>query len=229
MLNYTDSMVTEKKIPRRVRVPRGKSPRGGGEVDRKWIQSELERIYGTGWNRKGAAAMGIDPSDLTRLARGQRRWTAEYVSRLQHILRRPLDEIYRKVGVSMPPAPTPEHVRVAGIVDERGRIQPNGPRPQRHVPAPPGVLESYALLVRAPLSPVDGWILYYDPRPENPATLIGRLAVIRIKNNPEPVLGVLRRGTLTGMYSILAFVGEPVADTEIEVDEASPVIWVKAG
>lgn len=225
MMHYNTAMNNDKKPIKR--APRGKSPRSG-VPDRAWLQAELERVYGQGWNKKGANEMGIDPSDLTRLTRGQRRWTAEYISRLQRILRRPLDEIYRHVGVSMPPAPSPDHVTVTGTVDQQGRISPNT-YGVRSVPAPPGVIDSFALMVRAPLSPTDGWVLYYDPRPENPATLVGRLAVVRVEGRSEPLLGVLRRGGTAGTYSVMGFVGESTQDVDSRVLDASPIVWVKTG
>ena len=199
------------------------------KVDTKWLQAELERVYGAGWNKKAARDMGVDQGHMSRLTHGSRKWTAEYLSRLQGIVKRPLEEVYKHVGVSRPPVAHTGQFRVVGQVDSDGRVRPGHQGVPVHVPAPANMIEGFALVVRAPSLPTDGWTLYYDPKPEDPARLVGRICVVRVVGSIEPVVGVLRRGMLPDCYSVTGFVGhdqQPI-EREKHIVDAVQVLWLK--
>ena len=195
-------------------------------IDKAYVQSQLERVFGQGWNRQAAKAMGVDEGTMSRLTNGLARWTPNYQLALQGIIRRPMDEIIQHLAPDTPIALAGGDVKVVGHVSIDGMVTDGPGGAARRAAMPPGMVDALALAVYAPGSAMDKWVLYYGPAAAGPEHVVGRLCVVR-RPLMGAMVGMLRKGSVRGLYSLTSLAGFTPASDEGQVSSASAVEWIR--
>jgi transcriptional regulator with XRE-family HTH domain len=159
-----------------------------------------------------AEAMGLSKGGYVKIEDGDRRLTADYISRAARALGVREAEIIQDTAFPVP---------VVGYVGAGAETHPlaEGQGPFDMVAAPDGATENtVAVEVRGvSLGPAfDGWYVYYDEVRDPPTTsLLGRLCVVGLADG-RVLVKILRRGQLKGRYTLESNVGElPIYDAEV--------------
>lgn len=214
--------------------------------DTKWFR---ERLHASGRSQRDLAkTLDKDPSSVSLLLRGKRQMKMQEATKLAQFLDQPLHEVLRHAGVMAPAdaraAARGEHadvmemvnthdVPLVGYVDGEGEVhidrEPTETDKVPRVPTPPGLeRKAVAVQVRAAMSRnemFDGWVLYFAPRDHVDPEAIGRLSIVRLKNDGPTLMRVLRRGYQKGTFNLIS-AGDPTIEN-VTPAWATPVAWAK--
>lgn len=174
--------------------------------------------------RKLAKLMGLDPAAVSLTLRGQRRMTNEEAHFIASTVGVPVTEVLRQAGIEV--LDDVRSVPISAAVNEKSIVTlfPEKTHDRVHGPAdcPAG---TYAVQVRAPTAPQDGWLLFVSPVQQDPAELMDRICLVTIKTGTQHI-AVLRRGYRTGAFNLITY---PERDLKIDQDVAwaSHILWIK--
>jgi transcriptional regulator with XRE-family HTH domain len=124
--------------------------------------------------RDMARALGVDPSAIVMLLKGKRRIQLDEAQKISRLINRPIEEVLAAAGMQIHSSkaqvlPTPDRrMRLAGYVDENGRILP-GDGDEISVPR---------------FVPADAMVLVFRPAHGN--WLAGALFIVRPSISIEP-------------------------------------------
>lgn len=199
-------------------------------VDTKWFDQVLRdrRLS----RRQLAKRLGVDPSAVSLMFRGMRHMSIDRAAEIAQLLNVPVDELLRRAGSPLPatvPVRTgrgPRMVPVVGHFEGDGEVQlhitgDEIPGPDE-LPLKTGVL--IGRTAAGPMRLMDGWALYVAQHSNVPADIIGRYSVARTKSGLV-LLRWVTRSYQQGHYNLLSCFSASVEN--IELDWASPVIWIK--
>lgn len=86
----------------------------------------------------------------------------------------------------------------------------------RPVGIPAGVRVVAAKVDGDGLHPVPAdWHVFFEEESKPAEALIGKLAVVRLRGNPQPMIREIRRGSTAGLYTLLSWGAGPIDDAEI--------------
>lgn len=195
-------------------------------VDEKWFNDQLASRELS--QRSVAKLMGYKPSTVNRLFKGSRRWQLEDVRLLSEILGIPGAEISARAGVELP-QDAAANVAITGVADAQGVVGGLKAGMGRRSDRPPLAPDNaQAIRVSAPGLPNDGWVAYFVPSAKVEPEAVGRLAVVQLANKGGRYLRVLHRGYSAGKWNIRSLVDPSVELSDVDVESAAPVIWLKA-
>lgn len=150
-------------------------------MDTKWFR---DRISDKGLSANKLANMiGMDRSAMSKMLNGHRRMMMDEAADIARALGVPLDEVVRHAGIEVArqnEAPVP----IIGVALETGEIVApagefsHGPRKADRPQGLPD--DAAAIRVRSPLSPMDGWIVYFVPTSRVEPDAIGRFSVVQL-------------------------------------------------
>ena len=172
-----------------------------------------------------ARLMGISHSQLSLTFSGHRRLKIEEAAQLAQIFSEPLHNIVEAAGISVQGI-NGDRVSVVGFVRGDGTVEMHEDGVIERTPAPPGLAEgAIALQWRtsgSPLAFADGWVSFLaEPRGVN-GSIVGRLALCKIKDGPRVVATVFR-GYRDGTHNLAGFfTAESVA-----LESAAPISWTR--
>ena len=155
-------------------------------INKSWF---TEKINAKGLSqRKLAEILGCDPSQISLLLNGQRRFHLEDAEKWADALRVPVEDVLSAVGV-LPEGPRGwREIPMTGTVDAEGNIQPKLGETVKGASFLPD--DAVAVQVRAPGNFMDGWVAFFDGEDRrDPISTALTLAVVDGK-----YLGVVRRG-----------------------------------
>lgn len=160
-------------------------------------------------------------SQLSLMLSGKRRMQLDEAIRLSQILGIPLNEIIANAGF-------PEvlqdgrRVPVVGILRGTGEVEPVPPHTERAVAPvnlPDNASAIQARTADTPLQWLDRAVFFCGEQAEPNDAMLERLSHIKIKNGPA-VIGMLRRGYVSGSYSISG----PYSADSASVEWVAPII-----
>lgn len=194
----------------------------------RYARGHLERAYTPeSYNGKAAKDMGMHPSDLTRRLQGGRKWQADEIVKLQNIIKRPIEEIIGHMVPDIPLIIPADRVHVAGHVGVDGVVV-NGPGSgPKFVLPPPRMLDAQAIVVEAPGTAMDRWVIYYGMPIDTANSVIGQLCIVRRKFHNDVVIGLLRKGSQPDLYAVAGFMGFAPAYQETRLLDVARVEWVQ--
>ena len=174
--------------------------------------------------RKLAKLMGLDPAAVSLTLRGQRRMTNEEAHFIASTVGVPVTEVLRQAGIEVLDDVRSVPIRAAVDAKSAVTIFPEKTHDHVHGPAdcPAG---TYAVQVRAPTAPQDGWLLFVSPAQQEPAKLIDRICLVTLKNGTQ-CIAMLRRGYRSGTYNLITY-PEREQRTDQDIAWASHILWIK--
>lgn len=116
---------------------------------------------------------------------------------------------------------SPAMVLVTHRIGASGRMYEVDAAENLSAPVPPGAGQGddlfAAIIDRDGLHPMpSGWAVYYRKAKDDPAALIGQLAVVRFQGGGErPVIRTIRRGSAPGLFTLQALSGALIEDVSI--------------
>ena len=172
-----------------------------------------------------AKLMGMTHSQLSLAFSGHRRLKLEEAAQIAGVFNEPLHRVAEAAGISTPPSGR-DRVGVVGVVRGDGVIEMHGPGVTERTAAPPGLPDDgVAVQFRtagSALGWADGWVLFAPALRPADASVLGRLALVKIKDGPSAVATVTR-GYRDGSFNLDGFYRQESA----QLEAAAPVIWIR--
>lgn len=69
-----------------------------------------------------------------------------------------------------------------------------------------------------------GWTVFFTRASQDPASLIGKVAVVRVAGNPQMLVREVRRGTQAGLWTLLSWSASPLEN--VEITAAHPILAI---
>lgn len=162
--------------------------------------------------------LGMDPSSISLMLKGRRVMTLERAAEIAKILDVTLEEVCRHAGIS-PAAVPDDKIIIIGHIDGNARVTISG-KPEGYTVSPGKIPKgSVALVMRSATTDLDmlnGWVVFVGPEQTNAADAVDRSAIVKIKDEPTPLLRLIRRGAGPALYTLTGIGRPPIHDVEIE-------------
>lgn len=172
-----------------------------------------------------ARQMGLDPAAVSLMLRGQRKMTNEEALQISGFLGTKVTEVLRQAGIEV--LDDVRSVSVTGYIDDTAVVTLFPRRTFDKVIGPADCpVGTYALQMRIPNSPKDGWMYFISPAEEDPRNCLGKVCCIALDNG-EHVLSSLQRGYRTGTFNLIRCSTGTALRTDANVVWVSPVLWIK--
>lgn len=199
---------------------------GESKVNSKWFTDRLKDSDLS--LRKLAQRLDLEPSALSLTFNGKRKLQAAEAVEIARHLGVPVADVFANAGVKIAAqnGAAPRQVRLAGWVELNGAADLDWSGRDESVDGPPGLAAgSVAVQVRSAAFR-DGDILFLSPPEKSvPADAIGRQCLVRLKTGAHAIRFV-RKGYKAGLYNLLHDAG--LAETDVAVEWAAPLYWIKA-
>lgn len=174
--------------------------------------------------RKLAKLLDLDPAAVSLMLRGQRRMTNAEAHQMSIILGVAITEVLRQAGIEV--IDDVRRVKVTGYIDKGGSVTLFPKRTHDKVIGPADCPEgTYALQMRNPQTPKDGWMYFVSPSEDDPRAHLGVLCCVALDNG-EHMVAFVQRGYRSGTYNLVRCTGEMVR-ADANVVWASRVLWIK--
>lgn len=171
-----------------------------------------------------AKMLQLDAAAVSLMLRGQRRMTNQEAHEISVILGVPITEVLRQAGIDV--IDDVRKVNVTGHIDAASVVTLFPRRTYDKVIGPADCpAGTYALQMRAPTTPADGWMLFVSPSEDDPRAHLGRLCCVALDNG-EHVVAFVQRGYRSGTFNLMHSDGR-VLRTDATVAWASLVLWIK--
>jgi len=199
-------------------------------IDTKWFFDRIEDKKLT--HRQVAAKLEMDPASLSHMLRGNRKVQLTDAQCLAETLGVPLPEVLAAAGIDVM-AGAGKSVLITGWIGDDSVVTLEKPTGPRRVPSPEGLPEGSAALryqtAGSALELMDGWIVYYTPRQDVDAYVVGRLCVVQVAPKGPRYVRFVRRGYTRGTYNLISQLAEEKMIDSVQLAWASPVTWIKTG
>jgi plasmid maintenance system antidote protein VapI len=207
---------------------RPKTPKTPKVVKGQWFYDRLADKDLT--QRVFAKLIRRNPSAVTRMFNGERRWTPEDIIAFASLAGVERDEVLVRLGIQ-PELVVSGNVPIVGSVDKDGAVHLGGQiDAPRKVQPPPEFPEGGTALRVKTGDAFDGWLVYAAPMISRVSPdLTGRLVVATLMNKGPTVVGILRRGYTKGTHTIGAWIPGAKDMESVLLETAAPVLWVKCG
>ncbi len=172
-----------------------------------------------------AKLMELDPAAVSLMLRGQRKMTNEEAHQVSLILGVPITEVLRQAGIEV--SEDVRRVKVTGYIDKDSCVTLFPKRTHDKVIGPADCPEgTYALQVRNPGSPKDGWMFFVSPSEDDPRANLGRVCCVALENG-EHIIAVVQRGYRTGTFNLINGSNGEAVRTDAGLVWSSPILWIK--
>lgn len=121
----------------------------------------------------------------------------------------------------------PATAPVEAVIGIFGRLFPVTEVDDVPLPAglPAGVAVTAARVDGDGLHPIPaGWVVFYEQEPRDASGLIGKLAIVSVRGQPQRMVRQVQKGSTAGLFTLLAWGSGPMAD--VEVVEAHAVLSI---
>lgn len=174
--------------------------------------------------RKMAGLMSLDPAAVSLMLRGQRKMTTEEAHQMSVLLGVKTTEVLRQAGVAV--TDDVRNVPISAWVDKEGVVTLFPDKTHDKVTGPADCpAGTYAVQVRAPSLPQDGWLMFVSPAKLEAADNLDKLCLVASKMGLTSV-AVLRRGYRTSTYNLISWPSLSASNDAL-VAWCSPVLWIK--
>lgn len=199
-------------------------------VDTAWFKAKIAAAKTT--QTALAKYIGTNKAAMSLALRGKRRFSPDEISAMCRALRVSESDVLFRLGVDARGAGASEGaVPVIGAVDADLNVTIGTPRGEKTAPRPAGHTGSdlRALRLQTTGSAIDALhngVVYYYPSDVVDPDALSRLCVVEIKGGGKKCLRVVRRGSGNGTND-LTDLSNKLAETDVILLSASPVVWMK--
>ena len=195
------------------------------KIDTLWFQNMCRTSDRS--QRKLAQTLGIDPSAVSLMFRGERNMQLDEAAKIAKFFGVSYEEVLKRAGIPLKDiTPSGGRVKIAGTIDAHGVVTSGV-----HLGDLPFVrgANDATLALRydtsfTPAEPYDHWCLYYIPQTGVSAEAVGRLCVVDLADNTRKVRFV-RRAFDGGEYALSDLCGQ--VNERAQVVHASPVLFIR--
>jgi len=171
-----------------------------------------------------AKLMDLDPAAVSLMLRGQRRMTNAEAHQISGVIGSPITEVLRQAGIEV--NDDIRRAKVVGYADESGLVTLFPRKTHDKVVGPADCPEgTYAIQIRAPSMPQDGWMLFVSPAEQTATENLDKLCAVALETG-EQIISVLRRGYRSGTHNLVIYPTFNVRQ-DCKVVWAAPVLWIK--
>jgi transcriptional regulator with XRE-family HTH domain len=206
-------------------------------VHQRWFQDLLKKRNLT--QRAVAKALKLHPSAISRIFQGQQLLRPHEVARLADVLMVPPEDVLFHAGAAnefrakgaRAKTPHPTLMTIDGWVDGDLRVHANPPKNAAKVPCPlpssDGVVALVARTAGSRFEGIEGALIFYRPAAEVEADARGRPSVVRVMGQRYDRSCIPRKGFEPGMFTLSALFTSDVLAEDVELESASPILWMK--
>ena len=136
----------------------------------------------------------------------------------------------RKKDAAAPHSTSKGGIALRWLVGIYGRLYPmdENVTVDRPVGLPQGVEVVAARIDGDGLHPIPSdWLVFFAAEAKSPEEVVGKLCVVRVRGNSQPMIREVRRGQAAGLFTLLSWAASPVEN--VEVVEAHPVLSITQG
>lgn len=186
-------------------------------INTEWfkLRMEIQKIS----QRQMANQLGIDHGALSLTLRGKRKMQLEEASKIAQILNVSTTEVLRAAGIDE--VEGIRKVNVVGTINVDSTVSIDHDNPAGSIPAPPDMPPGSFALQFLP-GYIGGFlhdaIAFVAPVNGINIESINRLSVLKVRGG-DIICSYLRRGLRHGSFS--------VNNEQVDLDWASPVLWIK--
>lgn len=197
-------------------------PQNLAPMNTDWFRQQLAARK---MSQRGLAKLlDLDPAAVSLMLRGQRRMTNEEAHQISGVIGLPITEVLRQAGIDV--ADDVRRVKVTGFVDCGFMVTLFPKRTHDKVVGPADCPDgTYALQMRCPSSPKDGWMMFVSPAEGEPREHLGQLCCVALADGKHAVAFV-NRGYRSGTFNLVTQMGQTLL-TDASVVWASSVLWIK--
>lgn len=193
-------------------------------INSKWFTDKLvERQLS---QRGLAKLMGLDASAVSLMMRGKRRITIEEAAQMAVLLNVTTNDVLEQAGV--PVQTSAPKVKIIGHVRGDATVVMEAPGVHEITTGPcdlpPDAVAIQCRTTGTPLELMDGWVLFFSQKHDNPAAAVDQMALVATKANGMRLCNV-KRGYRRGTYNLLAMGAE--SHQNVELAWASPILWIR--
>lgn len=191
-------------------------------IDKAWFQEKLAAKKLS--QRKLAKVLDLDPSTITVMLNGNRKMTMDEARAIAGQLTLPVTEIMRRAGIDV--RDDIKKVPIGGHINKDAWVTllPKGTHDMIEAPADVPAT-GFALQVRAPGGPHDGWMLFVDGSHREPQDMVGKSCIVALHDG-RMLSAVPLRGYKVGTYNLIIQPHASVLENQ-SVSWCSPVLWIK--
>lgn len=188
-----------------------------------WFKGQLKDKH---LSQRGLAKLlSLDNSAVSLMLRGKRRMTLQEAHRIAEILGVATTEVMREAGIAV--EDDIRRVPVAAVADGEGGIKLLAARTHDKVTAPADVpSDAYAVQVRSPGNPKDGWVFYVSAGQQDPRERIDTLCLVAMHDGSQ-TLAYVRRGYRKDTFNLIALTDHGKLMQDSIVSWVSPVLWIR--
>lgn len=194
------------------------------ELNKDWF---TERLRAMKISQRGLAAkIGIDPAAMSYTFSGKRKMTMPEAKAIADVLMVPVTEVMRQAGIEV--LDDVRKVPVAGyIAGATVSLLPAGTHDT--VMAPSDVpIGTFALQVRTPSSPYDGWIVFVSGQQQPAIELQDRYAIVATTDG-RLLSALIRRGYKQKLHNLMLMPpdGNTMVLENVELAWGARVLWIQ--
>lgn len=175
-----------------------------------------------------AEHLGIHPTQIGRMFRGKRRMQMPEARVFSRVTGVPITDVIANAGVDVEDVDYGKTtVPVEGSVDDSGKVTMKRVKGRQAAPLPWGTAGGLKAVLFQTDNAWDGAIVYFTPLVGFRNESLGKWCVVELESGSH-LLRVVRRGYARNRFNLLNLDGE-IAEPDVDVRMASPIIWVKMG
>ena len=171
-----------------------------------------------------AKILDIDPAAASLMLRKKRKMTAQEGHTISQVLGLPISEIFRQAGIEV--VDDVSRVPITSYMDEDGKVSAMAARTHDSVVGPADCPQgTYAIQVRSPATPKDGWLLFVNPCEKPAGEMIDKMCSSATSDGRQ-LVGVVRRGYRQDTHNLILWPSNNVA-SDVSLVWSSAILWIK--
>lgn len=192
------------------------------DINKDWFTDRLRTIKIS--QRQLAKRINLDPAAVSYMLSGKRRMTMPEVKAIADVLLVPVTEVMRQAGIDV--TDDVRRVPIAGFIGP-GAVVTLLPKGTHDTVIAPGDVPhgSFALQLRVPNNPYDGWICFVSGEQQPPGELLDRYAILATSDG-QMLSALIRRGYKQKLHNLMLLPEGTVLENR-EVAWGARVLWIQ--
>jgi transcriptional regulator with XRE-family HTH domain len=192
------------------------------DINKDWFISKLQSLRIS--QRQLAKRIDLDPAAVSYMLSGKRTMSMDEAKSIADILLVPVTEVMRQAGIDV--LDDVRRVPIAGYIGPGSVVTllPKGTHDTVIAPAdvPSG---SFALQLRVPNNPYDGWITFVSGQHQPPGELLDRYCILATSDG-QMLSALIRRGYKQKLHNLMLLPDGHVLENR-EVAWGARVLWIQ--
>jgi DNA-binding XRE family transcriptional regulator len=192
------------------------------EINKDWFTNRLRAIKLS--QRQLAKKIGLDPAAMSYTFSGKRRMTMPEAKAIADVLMVQVTEVMRQAGIEV--LDDVKKVPIAGYIGTGSAVTllPKGTHDTVIAPGdvPHG---TFALQLRIPNNPYDGWLVFVSGQQQPPNELLDRYAIVATSDG-QMLSAMIRRGYKQKLHNLMLLPEGTVLENR-EIAWGARALWIQ--